>query len=114
MRFLSCSRVDIDGIEPGRTLILLHNFDKRIIYGCYRAVDVGLNLDKAFGKEWCYQVRVQPLGSPISVPTHLLEPYLPRKQKNGVTMKFIEKASGAVREVWHLMHFYAGKGLKAE
>ncbi|KAL4549650.1 hypothetical protein Ndes2526B_g04649 [Nannochloris sp. 'desiccata'] len=49
--FASNHRADTDGIQPGRTLIVLHNFDKHIVYGCYRAVEVGRMLDTSFAQD---------------------------------------------------------------
>ena len=51
------SQADVVGMLPDTTMILLHNFDKKRVYGCYLAKQVGYELDTAFGSEWPYQVR---------------------------------------------------------
>ena len=77
-------------------------------------MDVGRNLDSSFGKEWSHQVKVKPLLLFTPLPSSLFEAFLPRKinPKDGKPMKFLEKGTAAVKEVWELMHLYSGKGFK--
>jgi hypothetical protein len=111
--FASNHHRDTDGIEVGRALIVLHDFDKHTIYGCYRAVEVGRMLDASFGQERCYQVRVEPLQVFSPMPSYLFEAFLPRKYNHsGQPMKFFEKGTPAVKEVWHLMQLYSKVGFK--
>ena len=58
------SKADTEGVEPRTTMMLLHNFDKRRIYGCYLATRVGLNIDASVGAEWNHQVRLFFLSFP--------------------------------------------------
>jgi hypothetical protein len=113
MVFAANHRADTDGIEPGRTMIVLHNFDKHIIYGCYRAVEVGSMLDSRFPLERSHQVRVEPIQVFSPLPSYLLEAFLPRKHNQiGEPMKFFDKGTPNVKEVWHLMQIYSNKGFK--
>jgi hypothetical protein len=113
MVFASNHRADTDGIQPGQSLIVLHDFDKRILYGCYRAVEVGRMLDTRFAEDRSFHVRVEPVQVFSPLPSYLLEGFLPRKyDKNGEPMKFFEKGTGLVKEVWHLMQLYSNKGFK--
>ncbi|KAG7666857.1 hypothetical protein NADE_003344 [Nannochloris sp. 'desiccata'] len=94
--FASNHRADTDGIQPGRTLIVLHNFDKHIVYGCYRAVEVGRMLDTSFAQDRSFHVRVEPVQVFSPLPSYLLEAFLPRKYNQyGEPMKFFEKGTAA-------------------
>ena len=55
--FVCCSKADTEGIEPRTTMLLLHNFDQRRVYGCYLATRVGINIDTSVGADWIHQVR---------------------------------------------------------
>jgi len=111
MVFVSNHRADTDGIQPGRTLIVLHNFDKHLIYGCYRALEVGRMLDTSFAHDRSFHVRVEPVQAFSPLPSYLLEAFLPRKYNlKGEPMKFFEKGTASVKEVWHLMQLYSNKG----
>lgn len=59
------------------------------------------------------QVQVEELRQFRALPSELLEPYFPRRHSptDGKPMKFLEKGTGQVKEVWHLFALYDGKGL---
>jgi hypothetical protein len=108
--FASNHRADIDGIDPGCTLIILINFDRHIVYGCYRAIEVGRMLDTSFASDRIHHVRVEPVHVFSPLPSYLLEAFLPRKYENGKPMRFYDKGTPNVKELWHLMQLYSNKG----
>jgi hypothetical protein len=109
--FVSNHQADTDGIVPNTTLILLHNFDKRVVRGCYVAREVGTNLDRSWGREWPYQVRVEPARVFSPLPSEMLEPWVPRRTnpKDGKPMKFFEKGCSDSRDVWRLFELFGSK-----
>lgn len=85
-----------------------------MVYGAWRAAEVGRRLDPSWSGDWPYQVRVQRVAEFTPLPSALLEAVVPRRlnPRDARPMKFFEKGTPAVREVWQMMQFYSGKGFR--
>ncbi|GAB4822459.1 hypothetical protein N2152v2_009505 [Parachlorella kessleri] len=93
------------------TMLLVHNIDERLVYGCFRCLEKGENLDDSFNNSsYKYHVRVKWLADFDPLPDRLLELFVPRKlhQETKQRMKFFEKNfdKKVAQELWQAYKFF--------
>lgn len=112
--FVSNSDIDLQGLQPD-SLALLHSLDEKLVYGWFKVLECGTNLDPGFPADaaFKYHVRVQPLHLFQPVPDTLLDTFVERKvhPKTGQRMKFFDRHLDGrqCRQIWSLMHHYNEK-----